>query len=289
MPNSVTMIRRSLRTVRDRLRLWLAERAVDRFQLKEAAPHGLEGQLVVSLTSYPPRYGTLHKTLKSLLLQTIKADRTVLWIAEGDMTSLPEEVRRLVWSGLEIRPCTDLRSYNKIIPALNLWPEAYIVTADDDLYYPPDWLETLVRGVVPGEKVIVCRRAHLPRRTATGFAPYSEWHWDIVTDGGIRTDLFPTGVGGVIYPPRSLPPETLDEVRIRSLCPTADDIWLFWMGSTSGARYRQVGGGFSQITWAGSQTATLASVNCESGNDDQLRALMSTPGLADGVSNDRAA
>ena len=262
-----------LLNVRDRFRLWNAERAVDRFAGVSAKNHDLPGELIVSITSYPPRFGTLHKTLKSILSQTIRPDRTVLWIAHADMAVLPHQVRQLEKFGLEIRPCPDLKSYKKSIPSLRLWPEAFLVTADDDFYYRPNWLETLVKGVIPGEKVIICRRAHLPQHTASGFAPYDEWHWDFVSDGEIRPDLFPTTGAGVLYPPHSLPAQTLNEETFLHLCPTADDIWMFWMGRLAGARYRQVGGGFAQVSWGGSQSQTLASVNCDGGNDEQLRAV----------------
>ena len=266
-------ITRLLRSIQHRIRMWSAERAIRQVRHKAQKAHGLPGDLVVTLTSYPARFATLHKTLRSLLSQTVRADRTVLWIAEDDLSDVPDDVRQLKALGLEICSCPDLRSYKKIIPALKLWPEAFIVTADDDLYYPPDWLETLVEGVVRGEKIIICRRAHLPLKNEDGFAPYEEWQWDFVADGEIRGDLFPTTGAGVLYPPGSLPTETLDVDSFRRLCPTADDVWMFWMGRINGASYRQVGGGFPQVSWTGSQSATLASVNCDGGNDEQLRAV----------------
>ena len=50
-----------------------------RWRLKRGGrPHGLAAELVVSLTSYPPRFGTLAHTLKSLWRQNVKADRSSL-------------------------------------------------------------------------------------------------------------------------------------------------------------------------------------------------------------------
>jgi len=105
------------------------------------SPHPLPGQLIVSLTSYPPRFATLDKTIKCLLRQTVKPDAIVLWIASGDRSKLPDAVTRLERDGLTIACCDNLRSYKKIIPALERYPNAFIVAADDDLYIWPTWLE----------------------------------------------------------------------------------------------------------------------------------------------------
>ncbi len=253
-----------------RLRKWRAERSVREGSKREGQAHGLPGELIVSLTSHPPRFGTLAKTLRSLLNQDVRADRTILWLAESDADALPSEARGLVGDGLEIRTCPDLRSYKKIVPALREFPDAFVVTADDDLYYPPDWLGKLVRGFVPQDKVIVCVRAHKPARDRNGFRPYSSWHWEFVTSGEIRDDLFPTGGAGALYPPGSLAPETCDAEEFMELCPTADDVWLYCMAKRAGSRHRQVGGRFPLVNWDGTQEGGLEHVNVLEGNDAQL-------------------
>lgn len=77
-------------------------------------PHGLPATLILSLTSYPPRFGTLSLTLHSLLRQSVKADRTILWIAHIPL--LPKAVTVLQAAGLEIRATEDVRSYKKSSP-----------------------------------------------------------------------------------------------------------------------------------------------------------------------------
>ena len=110
-------------------------------------PHQLTGELIISFTSYPARFDTLPLTIASLMRQTMQCDRLILWLSAGDASSVPAEVEAFTSQGLEIRICDDLKSYKKLIPALETFPDAYIVTADDDLYFPPEWLEILV-GVV---------------------------------------------------------------------------------------------------------------------------------------------
>ena len=189
---------------RERASLRVAESAVERFPMvANPLPHRLPFELIVSLTSYPKRYGTLAKTLKSLLDQTIAADRTILWIAYDDVDALPAEVRLLAQHGLEIRLCTDLGSYKKLVPSLIEYPEAAIVTADDDLYYPPDWLQSLADAAAQDPTVVIAHRCHIALLNNDGtLCDYDKWSMDTSArsegDGGL---LFPTGGAGVLYPP----------------------------------------------------------------------------------------
>ena len=262
--------RKLVAPLRNALRKWRAERSVKSPVRPGGLAHGLPGELIVSLTSFPPRFPTLAKTIRSLLSQNVRADRTILWLAEGDEKFLPADVLDLQPHGLEVRTCPDLRSYKKLIPALRAFPNAFIVTADDDLFYPRDWLERLVGGFVPNEKVIVCVRAHKPARDAGEFRPYSSWHWELVTSGEVRDDLFPTGGAGALYPPGALAPETCDAEAFTELCPTADDVWLYCMAKRAGSRHRQVGGRFPLVNWDGTREGGLEHVNVLEGNDLQL-------------------
>ena len=114
--------------------------------LQRPVSHGLSNELIVSLTSYAARFGTLGLTLRCLLTQSVKPDRVILWLAPEDIVRLPMPIRALTRHGLDIRETRDLRSYTKIIPALRAFPDAIIVTADDDLFYERHWLLALVRA-----------------------------------------------------------------------------------------------------------------------------------------------
>ena len=244
-------------------------------------PHNLPGELILTLTSYSPRFPNLHKTIRSLLLQTISPDKIILWISEEE-EQIPAEVMKLKKYGLEIKQCPDSRSYKKIIPALCDYPNAFLVTADDDLYYEPRWLETITRAFV-NEKVIVCRRAHRPTFEGVGFAPYLSWEHDVVTDGSLASCLFPTSGAGVLFPPGSLASEVTQQDFLE-LCPFADDVWLFVMALRAGTRFRQVGGGFAQVPWKNSQTVSLMQHNLtDGGNDRQLQAVLSRFPVSDTI------
>lgn len=143
--------------------------------------------------------------LISLLQQTVRPDRVILWLEAGERARLPPAVTRLVARGLEIRECEDgLRPYKKIVPALETFPEAYIATADDDCLYPPDWLSGLV-GAVGSAREILCYRGHWIKRDADDNPkPYKEWE-RISRRLESSFELLPTGVEGVLYPPAASP------------------------------------------------------------------------------------
>lgn len=242
-----------------------------------STPHGLPGELIVSVTSYGRRFGTLHLTLESLLNQTIKPDRVVLWLGHGDVPKLPRKVRALMKRGLEVRGVTDLRQYTKLVFALSAFPDGYIVTADDDIFYRPDWLASLVAGYRTND-VVVCRRAHrLVSPRPDIILPYLDWQWD-VQDAASRTpstDILPTGVGGVLYPPGVLHPDVTNETLFLELAPTNDDLWFFWMARRAGSRCEKVGGEFEMEMWPDTQEVSLYQENVAAlGNDRQVAALL---------------
>ena len=136
-------------------------------------PHWLPGRLVVSLTSYPKRFKELATTLKTLLSQEVRPDVVVLWIYKDDAHLLPPSVLQLRSKGLSIRIVdVDMRSYLKLVPALAEFKDAYIVTADDDIYYPRDWLSMLVSAVNLERREVVGLRGRWIEFEADGsFAP----------------------------------------------------------------------------------------------------------------------
>ena len=253
-------------------RYWAARGALARGGDGSRRPHRLGGELIVNLTSYPPRYRTLALTLRSLLAQSIAADRTILWIAHDDLATLPSSVRRLESAGLEIRACDDLRSFKKLVPALETFPRAFHVTADDDLYYPRDWLARLTGTYLAEAPAIVACRAHMARVGEDGrLLDYRLWEYATAATHEQNREgrLFPVGVGGVLYPPGSLAPEATERALLTRLCPHNDDVWFFWMGERKGTRRVRVRGELTLINWPTSQRVNLYEDNMMRGRIDK--------------------
>ncbi|MPS70296.1 MAG: glycosyltransferase [Novosphingobium sp.] len=261
------------------IRLWTGRqyrRYAGRYPEGERRPHPLRAPLIVSLTSFPPRYPTLHLTLRSLLRQDTVPDRIVLWLARGDEESLPAAVRELLDGRVELRLVDDVRSYKKLVYALGAFPEAYIATADDDVFYKPSWLTELVDGQAGTKGVITCLRAHRLEMGAGGaLARYADWGWDVQDDAAHAPsiDLMPTGIGGVLYPPGCFHPNVTERELYERYAPSADDLWFYWCARRAGALYRKVGPRFVQMTWDFSQASRLYDDNMLQ-NDAQISALV---------------
>ncbi len=233
--------------------------------------------MIVSLTSYPQRFPTLHLTLRSLLTQSVRPDRLILWIAEADLPALPETVRSLEHEGLDIRGCDDLRSFKKILPTLAGYPEADIVTADDDLYFWSDWLQELLIASRRFPEDVVAHRLHRIASDENGLHPYREWTKK-TRDQTQDWRNFATGGMGALYPAGSLHPDVLRQEVFMKLCPDADDVWLYWMVRLNGRFARHSGTRHELVSWPESQAESLWKRN-RNGNDAQIDAMVKTYGL----------
>jgi len=239
---------------------------------RERPRHSLDLRVVVSLTSYPPRFDVLPLTLKCLLMQSVRPDVLVLWVASNDQQFLTSEILALQDEGLEIRTCDDIGSYKKIVPALDAFPDACIVTADDDLYYAPTWLEVLTENVDDNEQTVPCHRMHRIHLDERGFPlPYLDWALE-TRESNPSPLNFPTSGGGVLYPPDSLSPEVTDRSQFLALCPTADDIWLYWMLRRRDRQAKRVVRFSALVMWPGSQASRLWEINSRE-NDRQMQAM----------------
>lgn len=245
----------------------------NREQFKSQYSHNLPGELIVNLTSFPPRFSMLHLTLKSLLLQEIQADKVILWLYEQDIEKLPESVSVLQRCGLTIKSCPrDIRSYKKLVPAFDQWPHAFLVTADDDVYYRRDWLTELVNAYQPQIESVYCHRVHRIIYDSTGNeSDYKNWI-KYTQDTGPAENLMFTGVGGVLYPPGSLHELTSREDLFMHIAPYADDIWFYWMVRAKGYCVTRVGENNKLVSWKSSKASSLWSINKQAaqGNDVQF-------------------
>ncbi len=288
---SIKLIRYNLRPVRAVWENNRGQRALNRLEkhlsiFEKAAPHNLPKPLIVSLTSYPVRYDYLFHTLQCLLTQNIQPDAIVLWVAFEDFQQLPERILKLQENScFSIKKTGDTRSFKKIIPALAEFPDAFIITADDDTYYAPEWLQKLIANWDGDYKQIVAHKAYMIRCNEKGaFLPYNEWIWNYK---GPHKDvkLFPVGIGGVLYPPGSLDNvEALKTDKFMTLCPKSNDIWLYWMGRRQDSVCKSSDYNQLEINWPKSQAESLASTNTGkitgiSAYEQQIEAMVKAYGI----------
>lgn len=103
--------------------------------------------IIISLTTHKQRIHYLHYVLDSLFFQTIRPFEVRLYLARGEYASLPEVLERFKpW--LKVIEWDDIGSFKKYIPILTQVYEeeidAWVISIDDDLMYPPDFISKLV-------------------------------------------------------------------------------------------------------------------------------------------------
>jgi hypothetical protein len=243
----------------------------------------MDARVIVSLTSYPKRFDALLPTLKTILLQSVRPEKVILWIANEDINALPAKVRELERYGLEIQLCEDLASYKKLIPTLGSFGTYAIVTADDDVVYWRDWLRDLLREYDQSNPEVLCHRMHEIRLDCVGNPlPYVEWHR--CSENLVSHALnFATGMGGILYPPNVLHDRVADLEMMMKICPRGDDIWFYWMTRLNGVRVRKVASSGKFRFWRGSQDVALWKTNIENHeNDVQIAAMVTKFGFPSG-------
>ncbi len=195
-------------------------------------------QVVVSMTSFPAAIPYAVGAIRSILQGSVLPDKVVLYLvfAQFGEAGIPQELLELAERNpiFEIRNYDrDIRSYLKLIPALADFPDAVIVTVDDDVAYHRHMLRDLLALHAELPDAVLAHRA---KRIRLG-EPYRRWrkyHWSDFVFRRIHRSFaaLQTGVGGVLYPPHALRSDMLDADLFTAIAPTADDIW-FWAAAVA--------------------------------------------------------
>ncbi len=200
------------------------------FSFEKGIDSDNEKKITISLTTYPARIDKVWITIQSLLRQTHKPNEVILWLANTQFSSineLPEKLKKLQLVGLKIEFCDDIGSYKKFIYTAKKAKENIIITADDDVIYPNDWVEKLYNTYSENLECVSTYRAHrITFDDKDDMKEYNSWNMFANGEKGPSHMLFATGVGGILYPPNFFSDEVLNINDIERLCPTTDDVWL---------------------------------------------------------------
>ena len=268
------------RIVRGRIRKFPPRQAAKLRMLlpkRAPAPPVREVPVIVTLTSFPPRMKSVWLVVESVLRQDVPADRVVLVLSEDEFPDrqLPRRVRRQQKRGLEIMWVEgNARSYKKFLPVAAENPDAIVVTVDDDAIYASDLLSRLLAEHEQRPEAVIGTRGWCIKFDGGRLLPYASWE---LADSRTPEDrVLLTGVGGILYPPRSLSDRVFDYDTARALCPSADDLWFWAMARQAGTPVRCIGGRRPSYTLlVSSRTGALSAENHRRGeNDVQLARLM---------------
>lgn len=204
------------------------ERNRENFGLNEAAR---EEEIIVSLTSFPARFSKLHLVIESILCQTMKPDKIILYLDDDvvvDVEELPDSIKQLREFGLQIEKRGGrIKPHKKYYYAIKEHPDSIIITIDDDIIYPKNLIEELYKVHKKFSKCVVATRSHKILFNEDGtIKKYNDWEW---MNGSVEEpsmQLMATGCGGVLYPPHCMNDLLLDMPLFLKLTPNADDLWL---------------------------------------------------------------
>lgn len=243
--------------------------------------NGRRRKLTVSLTSIPARMDKVWITIESLLRQTYKPDRIILWLAEDEFrdVELPDKLKRQQERGLQICYCENLRSYKKYYYTVQRYPDDYIVTVDDDIIYAEDMLEILVKTYRKNPGGIVCHRSHYIEKRRGKLCPYNEWityNEREQIDNTYSFRNFFTSGGGTLFPAFRLRKELLEKDAFMELAPYADDVWLNFCAWISGIKTINTNGILGHVlTIESSSQKGLIKMNLVyRGNDVQIKRVL---------------
>ena len=243
-------------------------------------------EIIVSLTSYGHRVSEmLPYMLYSLLIQTKLPHKIAVYLDEDNwndaiLSPLLKEMQRI---GVDFYYCEDLKSYKKLIPALQMFPDNPILVCDDDFYYHPKYMEWILEAYSNSDyKTVIGSWGLIPRKMDGKFLPFSKWI-DCTKAKNIDESAMSFGSGnGTLFPCHVFDEEILNKEVFMSLCPTADDIWFWAMMQRQNVsrvcmQHRGYGmhGLVERVEDLDVNADTLARVNVLQGaNDHQLRALL---------------
>lgn len=189
-------------------------------------------KIIVCLTSFYVRIPKLWLVVESILRNTVKPDKIVLYLQLEKIEDIPHRLYRMKERGVEFVLCdTTLRSHNKYYHAFRSFPNDCIITIDDDMFYRSDFIATFVENHEKYPNLII---ANWAKKVSKETPMYKEWGEP--RNAEVSVALLPIGVAGVLYPPHSLYSDVLNENLIMSLSITADDVWLTAMGILNGTQ-----------------------------------------------------
>ena len=193
---------------------------------KQVLPDKTKPQFIVSLTSFPARIEKVWLVVECLFRQTELPDKIILWLSKEQFASIdhvPARLRAYQAKGLDIRLVDqDFRSHKKYLYSLQQYPEAILITMDDDLFYRSTLIAELMAGHKAHPKAVIAHYTHAIRYENGHIQPYNEWK-NNATEGD---RLFFGSGGGTLFPPHALHAQVTDIKTAMRVCPQADDVWL---------------------------------------------------------------
>lgn len=200
-----------------------------------------EADYVVSLTTYPARVGNVWRVIEMAANQRGIQDKYAICLylikSEFEGIDLPAKIKELHARGLTVKFNEEnLKCHNKYFYAFKDYPEKTVITIDDDLQYNHHTISGMIKKNKEYPKCIIYNRGNRILKNE----PYNNWPF-VENLTCPQHDVFPTGVGGVLYPPHCCNRFVTDMEVIKKTCLRADDLWLNFMSRLNHTKVVQTG------------------------------------------------
>lgn len=196
---------------------------------------GRNPSIIISMTSYPARINTVIDTIKTLVMQTMKADKIILVLNRQEFRNiaLPPKLLKMQECGLEILwdEGENIKSFKKLIPVMKAYPDDVVITVDDDIYYNKNMVKDLYTEYEKKCELIQCEWALRMYFDEEGMKRSKKDYYAVPTF--LHSIL---GGSGTLYPPHSLDSNVFDEKLFLKLCPHNDDLWFWAMAIMNGTK-----------------------------------------------------
>jgi len=253
------------------------------FSARSTRPVVGDAPAVVSLTSYGGRIKHVHYTIQTIADGVAQPKRIILWISKSEENRITPALRSLERRGLEIRLTEDYGSHKKYYPYCVAAAESQItkfplVTADDDVLYPKNWLRELINAAnAEPFPAIVAHRAHRITLEQGAIAPYLSWDLERATTEPSFANIA-TGVGGVLYPAEfAAQVGKTWNTEFMQAAPTADDLWLHSRSVLLQVPTRQVNHVSARVVEHHPGIPSLSDLNVMCGNNDATISRIYSP------------
>ena len=200
-----------------------------------------EADYVVSLTTYPARVGNVWRVIEMAANQRGIKEKYAICLylikSEFEGVDLPAKIKELQARGLTVKFNEEnLKCHNKYFYAFKDYPEKTVITIDDDLQYNHHSISGLIKKNKEYPDCIIYNRGNRILKNE----PYNNWPF-VENLTCPQHDVFPTGVGGVLYPPHCCNEFVTDMGVIKKTCLRADDLWLNFMSRLNHTKVVQSG------------------------------------------------
>lgn len=232
-----------------------------------------DDRIIVSLTSFPKRIEKVWMVIETIFNQTYKPDKIVLTLSELQFPEkkIPKKLLEQTKRGLEIIWTEDdIRSHKKYYYVMQKYPNAIIITVDDDILYEKSLIEKLLEFHKQHPTCVLCNSASLKIGEN-----YADWENLLFQPTQATFNIMQLGGTGTLYPPNSLYKDVFRKDVFLDICPLADDIWLNAMAVLNNTKIVKTDYPFYYIPILHKDNFELYKINVgENQNDIQIKTIL---------------